>query len=228
VAKHRLMDGEAAGGAGLSARVLVFLGVSLAVLIGGIIWAVTGPSHIFSAPTADEPALLTSPGRSGGPPAPTPAPAGVSGAALPAGSTPSAASTTGRAPAASAPAAPVLLPSAPATSAPPTRAGGALTVSASTSSWPGVYSGNYTVRNGTASVVNGWTVVVTFASTVTPHAAWNVQAAVSGATVTLTSVPYNSQISPGTSQGFGFQVNGGNGAIPVPVACTVNGKPCAG
>jgi hypothetical protein len=208
MAKHREPDG-------LSARVLIFLAASLAVLVGGVVWAVTGPVHVFSTPAADSPSLPAP--QTTVPPQPLPAGAGVAVTAAPAVSprspAPRAASST-----------PV---SPPASRTSPSPAG-ALTVSASTNSWPGIYSGNYTVANGTAARVNGWTVVVTFGSAVSLRNAWNAQASVRNTTATFTSVSYNSQIDPGRSQGFGFQVDGANGATPVPVGCTVNGKPCTG
>jgi Cellulose binding domain len=231
VAKHRVPDGEAEREAGPSLRALILAAVAVTVFVAGVIWAVIGPSHTPAAPAADGgPVLLVppadrSPTQAAARDAATvsavpvaPAEPGTQGAARAPG--PRAA---GPAPATSRPASPPRPGPSPAS---PTPAG-ALTVTARANSWPGVYSATYTVTNHSTSPVDGWTVVITFASPVTLWTAWNAQPRAQGSSVTFTAMSYNRRVAAGQSQSFGFIASGG-GRTPVPVSCTVNGRRCSG
>ncbi len=230
MAKHRAAEQPVqeapADRTGISARVLIFLGVAMAVFVSGVVWAVTGPSRVLSTAPPGGPSPV-GPGLPTGAPATQPAGAGVGasvvtiGSAVPrqvanrsASPAPSTSDGTSR-------------PPSPSPS--PPRRPGALTVSvASANSWPGGYGANYTITNGTGAPVNGWTVVLTFSVTVSGQA-WNAQPAnFRGTSVTLRSVSYNSALAAGQSAGFGLQANGDAGVTPKPVGCTVNGLPCSG
>ncbi|MCM1023631.1 MAG: cellulase family glycosylhydrolase [Prevotella sp.] len=61
-----------------------------------------------------------------------------------------------------------------------------------------------TVKNGSASAIGGWTVTIAAASGVKVDQKWNCEISVSGGTLTVTPVDYNSNIDPGSEGTFGM------------------------
>lgn len=61
-----------------------------------------------------------------------------------------------------------------------------------------------TVKNGSSSAIGGWTVTIPAASGVKVDQKWNCEISVSGGTLTVTPVDYNSNIDPGSEGTFGM------------------------
>lgn len=61
-----------------------------------------------------------------------------------------------------------------------------------------------TVKNGSSSVIGGWTVTISAASGVKVDQKWNCEISVSGGKLTVTPVEYNSNIDPGSEGTFGM------------------------
>ncbi len=61
-----------------------------------------------------------------------------------------------------------------------------------------------TVKNGSDKVINGWTVTIPVSSGAAIDQKWNCDASVSGGTVTVTPVDYNSNIDPNSEGTFGM------------------------
>ncbi len=61
-----------------------------------------------------------------------------------------------------------------------------------------------TVKNGSDKVINGWTVTISVPSGAKIDQKWNCEASVSGGTVTVTPVDYNSNIDPNSEGTFGM------------------------
>ncbi|MDE6598805.1 MAG: cellulose binding domain-containing protein, partial [Oscillospiraceae bacterium] len=61
-----------------------------------------------------------------------------------------------------------------------------------------------TVKNGSDSAIGGWTVTIPAASGVRVDQKWNCEISVSGGTLTVTPVDYNSDIYPGSEGTFGM------------------------
>ena len=74
------------------------------------------------------------------------------------------------------------------------------------------------VTNTGTAPITGWTVTVTLPSGHTMAGSWNATQSVSGQTVTFRGVSYNSNLAPGASGEFGFQVNRPNGNTALPTA----------
>ena len=113
--------------------------------------------------------------------------------------------------------------------APSTHAAGTLTATFSKDSdWGTGYQGKYTITNGTASTVNGWTVAFTLASGQTLGTFWDATLSTgAGNRVTAVARDYNATVAPGGSATFGYIV-GYTGSGAAPTGCTVNGAACGG
>jgi len=61
-----------------------------------------------------------------------------------------------------------------------------------------------TVKNGSDSAIDGWTVTIPAASGVRVDQKWNCEISVKGGTLTVTPVDYNSKIDPGSEGTFGM------------------------
>lgn len=61
-----------------------------------------------------------------------------------------------------------------------------------------------TVKNGSSTAIGGWTVTIPAASGVKVDQKWNCEISVSGGTLTVTPVDYNSDIYPGSEGTFGM------------------------
>ena len=86
-----------------------------------------------------------------------------------------------------------------------------------------------TVKNGSDKVINGWTVTISVPSEAKIDQKWNCEASVSGGTVTVTPVDYNSNIDPNSEGTFGMilcgasSVDSSKAAVKVG-SMTVNGS----
>jgi Cellulose binding domain len=201
------------------ARLLIGGAVALAVLLGGVVWAVG---------SSNESTVLVSGGPVGMPPAGVAwsAPVVVVTSSVPA-SPPSSPSPTRTA----AVQAPTAGP-APTTTRPtasrgtsPTPPSNRLRATLAGTSWNGSYQGTYTITNPGTKPVSGWTLVVTFSGPGSIVQVWNAKAT-SGSShrVTFTPMSYNDTVPAGGSVSFGFTVTGN--PVPTPKSCTVNGNPC--
>ncbi len=84
-----------------------------------------------------------------------------------------------------------------------------------------------TVKNNSATAVNGWTLVWTFAGNQTLTQIWNATYTASGATVTVKNASYNNVIGAnGGTQAFGFNLSY-SGSNAKPTAFTLNGTACS-
>ncbi|MFC4536583.1 cellulose binding domain-containing protein [Sphaerisporangium dianthi] len=93
-----------------------------------------------------------------------------------------------------------------------------------TSDWGSGFEAKYTVANGTASTVNGWTVEFDLPAGTTVGAYWDALMTNSSGHYTFRNREYNGTLAAGASASFGF-VGSGPGA---PVNCKVNGASCGG
>jgi len=93
------------------------------------------------------------------------------------------------------------------------------------SQWNTGFTGNVAITNTSATAVNGWSLVFSFAAGQTITQAWNATVTQSGAQVTLKNASYNPAIAPGASVSAGF--NGSwSGSNPAPTGFTLNGATC--
>lgn len=91
--------------------------------------------------------------------------------------------------------------------------------------WQGGFTANVTITNNGGTAINGWTLTFAFPGDQKITNAWNATVTQSGASVTATNVSYNTTISPGGSQSFGFQGTWtANDASPA--SFSVNGTAC--
>jgi cellulase/cellobiase CelA1 len=74
-------------------------------------------------------------------------------------------------------------------------------------------------------VTGGWTLTFTFPGDQKITNAWNATPSQSGEAVTLTNMPYNTAIAPGTSTSLGFQGTWTN-SDTAPTAFRLNGATC--
>ncbi len=107
----------------------------------------------------------------------------------------------------------------------PAQAAGTVTATFSKDSdWGTGYQAKYTITNGTASSISGWTVAFELPSGLTLGTYWDSLMSTSGQHVTAKNRDYNGTVAAGASVSFGFIVNGGSGT---PTGCTINGAACA-
>lgn len=95
-----------------------------------------------------------------------------------------------------------------------------------TSTWGTGATVNVTVKNNSATPVNGWTLKFNFPGSQTIVNGWNATTSQNGATVTAQNVSYNNVIAAnGGTQSFGFNISY-SGANNKPTAFTLNGAAC--
>ncbi|NUP54156.1 MAG: chitin-binding protein [Catenulispora sp.] len=87
---------------------------------------------------------------------------------------------------------------------PPTTCQATYTV---TSTWPGGFQGQVTVKNPNTSPITKWTAGWVLADGETVVSAWNGTLTQSGSLATMKSADWNSQLAPGASTTFGFVAN---------------------
>jgi Cellulose binding domain len=108
----------------------------------------------------------------------------------------------------------------------PAQAAGTVTATfTKDSDWSTGYQAKYTITNGSASTLTGWTVAFDLPAGLTMGTYWDALVSTGGQHVTATNRNYNGTIGAGASVTFGFIVNGGSGS---PTGCTINGASCAG
>lgn len=90
--------------------------------------------------------------------------------------------------------------------------------------WPAGYIGNITIRNGTATPVNGWRVEFDLAADTRVISSWGGSFTRAGDNYTVTNAAWNGSIAPGASVTFGWAAEGRT----TPLRCTLNGGSCAG
>ena len=95
-----------------------------------------------------------------------------------------------------------------------------------TSSWPGGFGANVTVKN-LGDPLAGWRLAWTFTGGQTITQLWNGAYTQSGSQVTVTNVSYNGALATGATAGFGFN-GSGTGSNPVPTSFALNGTSCTG
>lgn len=105
-----------------------------------------------------------------------------------------------------------------------TAVGGVTATFTATSSWDTGYQAQYTITNGGASAVTGWTVAFDLPAGTSVGSYWDALLAQSGNHYTFTNRDYNASVAPGASVTFGF-VASGTGR---PGGCTINGGGCDG
>jgi hypothetical protein len=115
---------------------------------------------------------------------------------------------------------------APATTAAPAPKPGCAVTYQVTTSWPGGFRTDVTIRNTGTTAVNGWTLQWKFTDGQTISQMWNATPKQTGGDVSATAVSYNQTIPPGESQLMGFLGTSG-GTNTAPRAFTLNGQPCA-
>ncbi|WP_030147146.1 MULTISPECIES: cellulase family glycosylhydrolase [unclassified Streptomyces] len=95
-----------------------------------------------------------------------------------------------------------------------------------TSSWPGGFQGEITLRNTGTAAINGWTLRWTFPDSQRVTNLWGGTATQSGSAVSVTSAPYTATIPAAGSVTLGFTATRA-GTNPSPTAFTLNGADCS-
>ncbi|WP_424532315.1 chitinase [Sphaerisporangium viridialbum] len=116
-------------------------------------------------------------------------------------------------------AAAVLLTPAAASAASPTA------TFVKTSEWGSAFQGAYTINNGGATAINGWSVAFDLPSGAAVTSSWDAAMSRNGQRFTFTNLGWNATIAPGASVTFGFIAAPGSA---VPANCTLNGASCGG
>ncbi|WDV49754.1 cellulase family glycosylhydrolase [Streptomyces coeruleorubidus] len=95
-----------------------------------------------------------------------------------------------------------------------------------TSSWPGGFQGEITVRNTGTSAINGWTLRWTFPDSQRITNLWGGTATQSGSEVSVAAASYTATIPPAGSVTLGFTATRAT-ANPNPTTFTLNGAACS-
>jgi hypothetical protein len=93
-----------------------------------------------------------------------------------------------------------------------------------TSSWDSGYQGQYTITNGGAATLNGWTVEFDLPSGTSAGTYWDALLTQTGSHYAFKNRDYNGSLAPGASASFGFVVSGTGS----PSGCKLNGAACTG
>jgi hypothetical protein len=94
------------------------------------------------------------------------------------------------------------------------------------SSWPGGFGANVTIKN-LGDPVSSWTLTWAYAAGQQITQAWNATVTQSGSQVTAKNAGYNGSVATNGSASFGF--NGSStGSNPVPASFSLNGVACTG
>ncbi|GGM59728.1 chitinase [Longimycelium tulufanense] len=110
----------------------------------------------------------------------------------------------------------------------PAHAGDGLTATfTKTSDWGTGYEARYTIKNGSPTAIDGWTVEFTLPSGHRISSLWDATYTVSGQQVTVRNASWNGAVASGAQVSFGFGV-AYSGTYADPGDCTVNGRPCDG
>ncbi|WP_066582445.1 extracellular catalytic domain type 1 short-chain-length polyhydroxyalkanoate depolymerase [Cellulomonas timonensis] len=119
---------------------------------------------------------------------------------------------------------------APPTTAPPTPTStttGSCTVAYSVNQWNTGFTANVTVKNLTATPLNGWRLTWSFPSGQQVTQAWSSVTTQQGTQVTAANAAWNAAVPAGGSVQFGF--NGSHtGVNTAPTAFALNGTACVG
>jgi glucuronoarabinoxylan endo-1,4-beta-xylanase len=108
----------------------------------------------------------------------------------------------------------------------PTPVTGGYAVTYEMSDWGGGATVNITIKNNTATAVNGWTLAWTFPGNQTIINMWNATPTQSGASVSAKNMAYNAVIGAnGGTQSFGFNLSY-SGTNAKPTSFTLNGTAC--
>jgi hypothetical protein len=94
------------------------------------------------------------------------------------------------------------------------------------SEWTGGYVASVTVTNTSAAAVNGWTLAFTFGGDQTVVNAWGGKVTQTGASVTVTNLPWNGVIAAGGTVTVGMQGTWHASDAP-PTGYRLNGGACA-
>jgi len=106
------------------------------------------------------------------------------------------------------------------TTPPPGGGGACSAVYRVTNAWPGAFQADLTVSAG-SSTVNGWTVTLTTAASITITQMWGGTFTQSGNTVTIKPLSYTSTINPNASVSVGFIANtSGSSGTTASSTCT--------
>ncbi|NUR61480.1 MAG: chitin-binding protein [Catenulispora sp.] len=90
-----------------------------------------------------------------------------------------------------------------------------------TSTWPGGFQGQITVKNPNTTAMNKWTVSWVLANGETVVSAWNGTLTTSGSLATVKSADWNSQVPVGGTTSLGFVANQATApAQPESISCT--------
>jgi hypothetical protein len=93
-----------------------------------------------------------------------------------------------------------------------------------TSTWNTGYGADYVITNTGEAAATGWTVEFDLPAGSTVTSSWSSVRTSSGNHHRFTNVSWNGVVAPGATVSFGFNA----AALGVPLACTINGAPCAG
>jgi endoglucanase len=108
----------------------------------------------------------------------------------------------------------------------PTPVRGGYVVTYTISDWGGAGNVDVTIKNNTATAVNGWTLAWTFPGNQTITNMWNASYTQSGASVSAKNLYYNNMIAAnGGTVSFGFGMNY-SGTNAKPTSFTLNGTAC--
>ena len=112
------------------------------------------------------------------------------------------------------------------TALPASAAAGCTVTYQVSSSWPGGFGANVTIKN-LGDAIGSWSLVWSFGAGQTVTQAWNTTLTQSGSTVTAKNASYNGSIATNGTASFGF--NGSwTGTNPVPTGFSLNGTACTG
>jgi hypothetical protein len=112
------------------------------------------------------------------------------------------------------------------TALPASAAAGCTVTYQVSSSWPGGFGANVTIKN-LGDAISSWTLTWSFGAGQTVTQSWNTTLTQSGSAVTAKNASYNGSIATNATASFGF--NGSStGTNPAPSAFTLNGVACTG
>lgn len=97
---------------------------------------------------------------------------------------------------------------------------------AKTSDWGNGFQAEYTITNGTAQSVHGWTVSFDLPAGERISSLWDGAMAAAGQHITVTNPAWGGDIATGTDASFGFVVDAGGGSGE-PQNCQINGASCS-
>ncbi|MER8187330.1 glycosyl hydrolase family 18 protein [Kitasatospora sp. NPDC094015] len=120
--------------------------------------------------------------------------------------------------------APLIAVALPATSA---QAASATATFTKDQDWGSGYGGSYTISNGTAATISGWTLEFDLPASNSVASLWNATYTVASSHVTVKNPSWQPDIAPGASYNFGFNI-AYSGAYKPLLNCKLNGQPCAG